>query len=121
MARNPKIKVLFIAAVNEAAPKPHMPGFVALLIKVTQDEYVRGYQFDYAEEWLKDKGCGEPYVLFTEEECPLWLLAAFRRGEIEGCTPVACRRAVVQRERVFAKEISQAEPLAAFKGLLAEE
>lgn len=104
MARQPTIKVLFIAAVNEDAAKPHMPTFVSLLVKVNKDEYVRGYQFDYAEEMLKEKGYGEPFVILAEEEAPKWLMDAFNRGDIKGVAPAAYRRAVFAREKVFAEK-----------------
>jgi hypothetical protein len=103
MAKQPRIKVLFIAAVNEDAKKPFMPCFVSLMVSVNKKEYNDGDQFTIAEALLKEKGYGEPYVLYTEEECPKWLLAAFKRGRIEGCAVAEYRNAVVEREKVFAR------------------
>ena len=101
MARNPKIKVLIIAAVNEDAQKPYMPTFVSMLIAVNKRQYNDGDQFTLAEALLKERGYSEPYVLFTEEEAPKWLLAAFKRGRILGCTPAEYQAAVAEREKVF--------------------
>lgn len=105
MAHAPKISVLLIAAVNEDIKKPHLPCFVSMLVQVDKEEYVRGYQFDFAEEELKAKGYGEPFVLFAEEECPPFLMEAFKRGSIAGATPAAWRKAVAEREKVFTEQI----------------
>jgi hypothetical protein len=101
MANNPQIKVLLIAACNEDCKKPFMPTFVAMLIAVNKRQYNDGDQFTIAEARLKEAGFGEPFVLFTEEEAPKWLMAAFKRGRIEGCTAAEYRAAVVEREKVF--------------------
>jgi len=105
MVRQRKIKVLFIAAVNEDIAKPCMPGFVTVMVSVNKTEYNDGDQFDLAEAWLRGNGFGEPFVLFAEEEAPKWLMAAFEKGCIKGVTPAAWRRAVTKREQVFAGQI----------------
>ena len=105
MPSQPKIKVLFIAAVSEDRKRPFMPTFIALMVSVDKQAYNDGEQFVLAEAMLKRRRYGEPYLLYTEEELPKWMMAAFRRGNIKGVTPAAYRKAVAQRERVFAEEV----------------
>lgn len=110
--KQPTIQTLIIAACDTDIVKPWNPCFVSLLVTVTKEEYLVGLQFEKASVALVKMGYDSAddfvnNVIFTEEECPQWLMNAFLRGHINGCTPAEYKKAKIAREKLFKEEISR--------------
>jgi hypothetical protein len=48
-------------------------------VEVTHDEYENGVHYDLVEDRLRDAGYEEPYVHFSEDEAPAFLLPCVKQ------------------------------------------